>query len=186
MISSVISEKHWRMCEEYIRTAVRNGVNMILTPVFTPELDTYVGGERLTTQLVDITVEADGSYGFGFDKLGRWIDMCLGCGVEYFEIPHFFTQWGATAAPKFVARVGGRTKRIFGWETDSMGPEYGAFLAAFIPALVSYFKEKGVDTEKKENVETDEDFIVKKTDSQETPGNDTSENQTEEVVSQEN
>ena len=139
------SEKHWKMCEKYIRTATRNGVNMILTPVFTPELDTYVGGERLTTQLVDITVESDGSYSFNFKKLGRWIDMCLGCGIEYFEIPHFFTQWGATAAPKFVACVNGRTKRIFGWETDSMGDEYGAFLAAFIPALVSYFKEKGVD-----------------------------------------
>ena len=139
------SEKHWKMCEKYVRTATRNGINMIMMPLFTPELDTYIGGERPTTQLVDITVETDGSYSFNFDKVGRWIDMCLACGVEYFEIPHFFTQWGAKAAPKFVARVNGRIKRIFGWETDSMGEEYGAFLAALIPAAVEFFKSKGID-----------------------------------------
>ena len=53
-----------------------------MMPLFTPELDTYIGGERPTTQLVDITVETDGSYSFNFDKVGRWIDMCLACGVE--------------------------------------------------------------------------------------------------------
>ena len=139
------SEKHWTIIENFIRTAAKNGINMILTPIFTPELDTYEGGERLTTQLVDITVEKEGVYRFGFEKLHRWIDICLSYGVRYFEIPHFFTQWGATHAPKFVGKVNGRTRKLFGWETDSMGKEYAAFLGQFIPAVVAEFKKRDLD-----------------------------------------
>jgi len=117
---------------------------MILTPVFTPELDTYVGGERLTTQLLDITVTAPNQYSFSFDKLERWIDLCLSLGVTHFEIPHFFTQWGANHAPKIVATVNGKTKKIFGWETDACGEEYTAFLSQMLPALVAFLEKKGV------------------------------------------
>ena len=143
--TEAFSEKHWRAIESFMRVAVDNGVNMILTPVFTPELDTYIGGERLTTQLVDIVVEEDGSYTFGFEKLDRWLDLCRKVGVKYYEIPHFFTQWGALHAPKFIAKVKGEETRIFGWETDAMGKEYGEFLGAFIPALLQKMKERGVD-----------------------------------------
>lgn len=139
------SERHWRIIENYMRVAVRNGINMILTPVFTPELDTYIGGERLTTQLVDIELSDSGKYIFGFEKLHRWIDLCLSVGIEYFEIPHFFTQWGAKAAPKIIVKVNGRKKKYFGWHTDSMGEEYGEFLGQFIPALVNEFKFRGLD-----------------------------------------
>lgn len=141
----VFSERHWKLIEAFLRTAVRNGVNMILTPVFTPELDTYVGGERTTTQLVDIELTADGKYLFGFDKLGRWIDLCLDVGVEYFEIPHFFSQWGAKATPKIIVKVNGKRKKYFGWHTDSMGDEYADFLSQFIPALINEFKKRGID-----------------------------------------
>ncbi len=143
--TTAFSEKHWKCIERYVKVAVENGINMIFTPVFTPELDTYIGGERMTTQLVDITVDGKNEYSFNFDKLGRWIEMCQRIGVKYFEIPHFFTQWGANHAPKFVAKVNGRKKKIFGWETDSMGDEYKCFLSQLIPALVAYLKSKGVD-----------------------------------------
>ncbi len=139
------SEKHWKLVESFMRVAGQNGINMILTPVFTPELDTYVGGERLTTQLVDIERAEDGRYVFGFDKLHRWIDLALSCGMEYFEIPHFFTQWGAKAAPKIVVKVKGRNKKLFGWHTDSLGEEYETFLSQFIPALLAEFKKRGLD-----------------------------------------
>ena len=141
----VFSEKHWKIIESYLRTAVNNGINMILTPVFTQELDTYIGGERLTTQLVKITVTGKDKYAFDFTDLDRWIALCKSCGVKYYEIPHFFTQWGAAHAPKFVAKVNGRTKKIFGWETDAMGKEYGKFLSQLIPALVKALKKNGVD-----------------------------------------
>lgn len=139
------SEKHWRLIESFMRTATKNGINMILTPVFTPELDTYIGGERLTTQLVDIELDGNGNFKFRFDKLDRWIEMAQRCGVEYYEIPHFFTQWGAKNAPKIIVKVNGKNKKYFGWHTDAMGEEYGKFLSQFIPALLAEFAKYGLD-----------------------------------------
>lgn len=141
----VFSEEHWAILDNYITTAVRNGINMLLTPLFTPELDTYIGGERTTTQLARIRVTGKDRYEFDFSLLGRWIDLCLARGVEYFEMPHLFSQWGAHATPKFVAEVDGAEKRIFGWETDALGAEYETFLSQFLPALVAYLREKGVE-----------------------------------------
>ena len=143
--TSAFSKKHWKSIESFLRVAVKNGINMILTPVFTPELDTHIGGYRMTTQLVGITVTSPNCYEFNFSNLEKWIDICLSVGVKYFEIPHFFTQWGAKSAPKFVAKVNGRSKRIFGWDTDAMGDEYRTFLSQFIPALLDCLKKKGVD-----------------------------------------
>jgi len=139
------SEKHWKYIENFMKTAVRNGVNMILTPLFTPELDTYIGGERLTTQLVDIELTGENTYAFGFEKLERWIALALKCGVEYFEMPHMFTQWGATGAPKIIVKVNGKKKKYFGWKTDAVGEEYTAFLEQFIPAVIDVFKKHGLD-----------------------------------------
>lgn len=140
----IFSDEHWRIIENFIKTAYDNGINTILTPVITPALDTYVGGERPTTQLVGITLEK-GEYTFDFALVDRWIEMCRRIGIKYYEIPHFYTQWGANHAPKVVANVDGVEKRIFGWDTDSLSEEYTGFLDAFIPALIGHFKQKGLD-----------------------------------------
>ena len=142
--TKAFDERHWQIIENYMKTAVKYGINMILTPVFTPPLDTYVGGERPTTQLADISV-IHGEYSFNFDKLERWISLCKKAGFEYFEISHFFTQWGAAHAPKIVANVNGEFKKIFGWETDACGREYAEFLRLFIPKLLDFLKRQGVD-----------------------------------------
>ncbi len=138
------SEEHWRIVENFAATAVKNGINLLLTPIHTPPLDTERGGERRTCQLVDVTV-TNGEYSFGFEKLDRWIDMCDRVGVKYFEIAHFFTQWGAEHAPKIMATVDGEYRRIFGWETDAAGAEYSRYLHAFIPAFLAHMKARGDD-----------------------------------------
>lgn len=132
------------MMENYIGTAVKFGINMILTPIFTPPLDTRFGCERPTVQLIDVTREK-GSYRFDFSKLDRFIEMCLAVGAEYFEMAHLFTQWGAAHAPKIMATENGEYKRIFGWETDAAGETYQAFLHALLPTLIAHLKERGVD-----------------------------------------
>lgn len=142
--TEAFDDRHFEIIENFAKTAVRYGVNMLLTPVFTPALDTYIGGERRTTQLVGVTKNG-GEYSFDFSLLGRFIDMCDRVGVEYFEISHFFTQWGASAAPKVMATVDGEYKKIFGWETDASGAEYSGFLRQFIPALLGYMKARGDD-----------------------------------------
>ncbi len=140
----VWSEEHWRIVESFAATAARNGINMLLTPVHTPPLDTAVGGERTTVQLVDVTVE-DGEYSFSFDKLDRWIEICNRVGIRYFEIAHLFTQWGAQRAPKIMATVEGEYKRIFGWETIATSEDYTRYLRAFLTAFLAHMKARGDD-----------------------------------------
>lgn len=140
----VWSERHWQIVESFVKTARRGGINLLLTPVFTPPLDTAVGGERRTTQLVGVS-RNHGKYAFDFTLLDRWIDMCDRCGIEYLEISHFFTQWGAAHAPKIMATVDGEYKKIFGWHTDALGEEYKSFLRLFITELLAHLRARGDD-----------------------------------------
>ena len=139
----VFSERHWEIIENYMREASYHGVNLILTPVFTPPLDTAIGGERPTVQLTDVTVTENG-YEFGFDRLDRWVALAQRCGMKYFEISHLFTQWGCKYAPKVIATVCGEEKRIFGWDTDALSDEYRVFVRAFLTAFVAHAKELGI------------------------------------------
>lgn len=137
------SDLYYDIVDKYMNVYKKFGHNMILTPVFTPPLDTAVGMERPTNQLVDVTV-TDGNYGFCFEKLGRWIDLCEKNGIEYFEISHLFTQWGAKNVPKIMATVDGEYKRIFGWETEGNSEEYKGFLSKFLPELTAFLKSKRI------------------------------------------
>lgn len=139
----VFSERWWEIVENFVSTAAKHRCNMLLTPVFTPPLDTAIGSERRTVQLVD--VEAAGSgYKFGFDRFRRWVRMALGCGMEYIEISHLFSQWGAKAAPKVMGIKDGREQQLFGWDTDAGGKEYGEFLRQFLQALKPVLDELGI------------------------------------------
>ena len=135
----VFSEEYWYLVETFMRNAADHGVNMILTPVFTPPLDTQRGGERLTVQLVDVKQTADG-YEFNFDKLARWIALAQSVGIRYFEISHLATQWGAEKTPKIIADVDGKEQRIFGWDVASNSLKYRKFLAAFLPELTEFLR----------------------------------------------
>ncbi len=139
--TQAFDEKHWQIIEKFMVAARKYGVNMILTPVLTPPLDTVIGGERATTQLVDITLE-NGKYTFDFSRLGRWVDLCNKVGFQYLEINPLFTQWGATACPKVIATVDGEEKRIFGWDVPSDSDSYKEFLSALLPQMLSYLKNK--------------------------------------------
>lgn len=139
----VFSEEHWRIVENFMRNAAAHGVNVSFTPLFTPPLDTEVGGERPTVQLVDV-VKKGHTYTFGFEKLDRWIDAATRSGMRYFEFSHLFTQWGAKHAPKIMARTSSGYRRIFGWENDSLSQGYISFLRQFGPALKAYTDAKGV------------------------------------------
>lgn len=139
----VFSEEHWTYMEKQIKLAGERGQNVILTPIFTPPLDTKVGGERTTIQLMDVTV-TNGEYSFDFSKLDRWIEMCQACGMEYFEMAHLFSQWGAKACPKIMGTVDGEYKKIFGWDNEALSDEYKGFLSAMLPALTAYIDAKGL------------------------------------------
>lgn len=139
----VFSETHWKIIENFVDSAVKHGINMLLTPVFTPPLDTKEGGERTTVQLVKV-IKKEHRYTFEFDLLERWIDMCMKKGIVYIEIAHLFSQWGAKYAPKIIAWENGIQRRIFGWDTLATSTEYQNFLQQFLPELKRFLKEKGV------------------------------------------
>ena len=141
----IFSDRHWEIIENFIKTFVKCGNNTLLTPVFTPPLDTYVGGERPTVQLVGVTLDAEGKYTFDFSLLTKFMDMADRLGIKYFEISHFFTQWGAVHAPKVMATTPEGYKRIFGWDSDATGEEYNTFIRQFITELLEFLKARGDD-----------------------------------------
>ena len=143
----VYSEAHWDLIGKYMRMARAHGMNMILTPVVTPPLDTAIGKERATVQLVSVEKTDDG-YLFDCALLRRYIKLALDAGITDFEISHFFTQWGAGFAPKVVAKVKGRMRRIFGWDTPASDPEYARFLSGLIPAVIACFESEGVSRDR--------------------------------------
>lgn len=139
------SDGYFSCCESYLREASKHGMNMALTPLFTPPLDTAVHGERTTTQLVSVRTDGLGNYEFDFSLLERWIKMCLDCGIEYFEMSHLFTQWGAKAAPKIIASTPDGEKQLFGWRTRLYeGCEYEKFLCALAGPLIDFLKRLSI------------------------------------------
>ena len=140
----VFSDSFWNINKHFIKTAAMHGMNCILTPLFTPPLDTEVGGERLTVQLVDVKMRG-GKYIFNFTKLKKWIDLCRECGIEYFEMSHLFTQWGALHAPKIIAEdKKGREKKIFGWQTRTSSKKYDNFIIQLGKKLVPFLEKEGI------------------------------------------
>lgn len=141
--AEVFSDRFWEIVETYLKTAVDYGMNMALTPIFTPPLDTKKGKERLTVQIIGVKME-NGKYSFDFSNLDRWIDMCHKVGIEYFEMAHLFTQWGAKRCPKVIVEVEGEAQKMFGWKTRATSKKYKAFLSELAPKLKEYLKEKGI------------------------------------------
>lgn len=134
------TEAFYAIFEKWVRLAVSRGINMILTPIHTPPLDTCIGGERMTCQLVDVW-EENGEYRFGTQKLEDWFRRLRAWGVEYFEMAHLFSQWGAKCAPKIVAADG---RRLFGWDDASTGERYASFVPQYVRAVVQAIDRAGM------------------------------------------
>ena len=139
----MMSEKHWKLIDRFLATAAHTGIRMILTPLFTPPLDTAIGTERPTMQLVGVEKQGE-RYSFDFSLLDRWVALCHSHGIRYFELSHLFTQWGACATPKIVVKVDGREEKLFGWHVPSGSELYRDFLSQFLPALVEHLDKLGI------------------------------------------
>ena len=140
----VYSDAHWKLIEEYIKTAIDGGMNMILVPVHTPPLDTAIGHARPCVQLVDIKKDGE-IYTFGFDKFHRFIDICKRCGIQYYEIAHMFSQWGAKCSPNIMVEENGKKSYLFGWHTESGSKLYIDFLKQYIAAIHKALVCEGID-----------------------------------------
>lgn len=135
----VFSEEHWAIIENFMESASRMDVNSLLTPTWTPPLDTAVGGLRTPTQLIGIRY--DDGYKFDFSLLERWILLCAKHGIRYLEIAHLFTQWGARKTPAIYIQTPEGVERRFGWEVDATSPAYRELLECLLPALRLFLAE---------------------------------------------
>ncbi|MGN6742192.1 MAG: DUF4091 domain-containing protein [Amnibacterium sp.] len=141
----VFSEEHWRLMERVIAKAAEMGVNSVLTPTWTPPLDTAVGGLRRPVQLIGIT-DTDGLYSFDFARLRRWIEVCRRAGMRHLEIAHLFTQWGAECTPAVYVATASGTEQRFGWHVAATDPAYRRLLEVLLPALRAVLDEEwGLD-----------------------------------------
>ena len=144
--AKMFSREYYKIFGSYLDAAVYSGQTMLLLPIITPAFDTEVGTERRTAQLLDIREDADGNFTFDFARMHTFIDFALAHGIEQFEMPPMFTQWGAKHCPKIMVKgADGRTRRRFGWQNDSLCDDYRRFLAALIPALVSEMRARGLE-----------------------------------------
>ena len=137
------TKEYYKAFDKYLDAYLHCGNTMLLVPLFTPPLDTQIGGERRTCQLVKV-YKNNGKYSFDFSALEYFIAFVLKKGVKFLEFSHLFTQWGGKHCPKIIAEVDGETKKIFGWEDDSIGDEYACFLDEFLPKLAQKIDEWGV------------------------------------------
>ncbi len=139
----IYSEAHWDLIDRYIALAADLGINMILTPVLTPPLDTSIGLRRNCVQLAQIEKTGE-KYTFDFSRLRRFISLLDKNGIKYIEIMHLFSQWGLRSTPNILVRENGEDKYIFNWGVSGQSDEYRNFLTQFIPALIAFLKAEGV------------------------------------------
>lgn len=140
----IYSEEHWVLIEKYIKMAAELGINMLLTPVLTPPLDTAVGWQRPCIQLVQIEKIGE-KFIFDFSLLKRWITIALKNGIQYFEVSHLFSQWGLEYSPNIRVKENGAEQLLFGWHVKASDVRYKQFLSQFLPALLEFLKAEGID-----------------------------------------
>lgn len=127
----VWSQAHWSSIDSFMGSAAQMGVTGVLTPLWTPPLDTAPGNYRTAVQLLEVSRDSSGRYAFGSGHLQRWLAAMQRSGLTDVECPHLFTQWGAHSTPRI--QINGQW--AFGWNTPSDDGEYRNFLSQAIPYL---------------------------------------------------
>ena len=137
----VFSERHWELIEAFLASAREMDVNSVLTPTWTPPLDTAEGHTRPVVQLVGIH-EVEGRYEFDFHRLDRWLRICRDLGFTGIEIAHLFTQWGARFTPAIDVETAAGPENRFGWHVPATSPAYRRLLEALVPALREHLAQQ--------------------------------------------
>ncbi len=138
------SDAYFRILEKHIKNATRHGITTLLTPAFTPALDTPVSTERMNVQLVKVRKTPSG-YNFDFSLLKRFVDTARKNGIRTFEHCHLFSQWGAKTAINIYGEEDGGQIRLFGWETPASDPAYQSFLTEYLTAFLAFAAREGIE-----------------------------------------
>lgn len=139
----VFSPRFWQILKNYLAEAAAHGIDTLLTPVITPSLDIEPNCRRMPCQLVTISENPKGLH-FDFSNLEKWVSLAQECGIRYFEIAPFFTQWGAQYAAEIYFQTPDGPVSRFGWDTPAFSDDFRSFLGEFLPALVQELKDLGI------------------------------------------
>ena len=137
------SKRCWEIFENYFLDMADHGLDTLLTPLWTPPLDTGINHSRPTVQLLDITKDGD-QYSFRFHRLKKWITLARKAGIRKFSFAHLYTQWGLTSSPKIVVKENGIEKELFGWHVDANSHEYQSFLRQLFAKLIPFLKRNNL------------------------------------------
>ncbi|MBQ9729584.1 MAG: DUF4091 domain-containing protein [Clostridia bacterium] len=137
------SEAFYARFEQFLKAYLKMGNTVVFVPLFTPPLDTHVGCERTTAQLIGVEKNGE-EYTFDFSEMERYVKLCLSCGAKYFEFSHLFTQWGGEFCPKIIVKENGVKRNLFGWNVSSEAPCYQAFLKQFFKGLLLEMDKLGI------------------------------------------
>ena len=136
----VFSERHWELIEAFLASARAMDVNSVLTPTWTPPLDTAEGHTRPFVQLIGIR-DQGGAYALDFSRLDRWLGICRTLGFTGLEIAHLFTQWGARHTPAIQVETADGLEHRFGWHVAATSLDYRRLLETLIPALRAHLDQ---------------------------------------------
>lgn len=141
-----LSERWWGIVERFLGSLAGMSATSVLTPVWTPPLDTAEGATRMTVQLLGFADDGDGRYRFDTAPLERWIAVARRAGITHLELPHLFTQWGARATPAILVDTPEGRQRRFGWDVPATDPAYRALLEQMLPVVLGVLeREIGLD-----------------------------------------
>ena len=127
----------WSMLGEYLAVYSGHGFDTLLTPLLTPPTD----GVKRPTQLLHVTKKA-GKYSFDWTDVARWVALARRCGIERFEWPHLFTQWGVKHAVRVYDGQGQTEKLLWPAETGATSETYREFLSQLLPEFHGFLKSK--------------------------------------------
>ena len=139
----MFSPRFWQILKNYLTEAAAHGIDTLLTPVITPSLDIEPNCRRMPCQLVAISEHPQGLH-FDFSNLEKWVSLAQECGIRYFEIAPFFTQWGAQYAAEIYFQTPDGPVSRFGWDTPAFSDDFRSFLGEFLPALVQELKNLSI------------------------------------------
>ena len=141
---SLWSEEYFRILGVYLKNAARHGMTTVLLPAFTPPLDTAVGLERISVQLLGVR-DLGEAYEFDLSRIRRFIQTAKASGIRFFEHCHLFSQWGAENAITVYGESGGKMTKLFDCTTPAASPRYKAFLRSYLTAFLDLAKEEGIE-----------------------------------------
>lgn len=132
------SEKWWQLAGPYLSNMVSHGSNVIMVPVW------HTRREVVTRppQLLKVTEPSPGRYEFDFSEVRRFVELAKGCGMEYFEFPHFWLYWGVRNPVHVYRRQGDHFELLWPTESDATAGVFRSFLEQYIPALHNFLKQE--------------------------------------------